>query len=376
MLMVAHDCNLNCAYCYETHKDSGRMDAGLAKELIEREFARVREDERFDELEVDFMGGEPLMNFELIREVVEWLESRRDAVPFICFATTNGTLLDEGRKNWFRRHRNAVWLGASVDGTEAMQRSNRGVAGEKIDLEFFRTTWPDQDFHMTVSRKTLPYLAQGVISLQGNGYRIASALAQGEDWSTEDARTYYGQLVQLAEHYLSEDGADLIPLNVLDRLVLLTESPSDGQCKYCGSGDHMVTYDIDGKPYPCHMFTPPVLGEAAVSCEEIDLTSDEAVRDPFCDTCALRGYCPTCVGFNYRYRGSPAARDRRMCAMTLAEAKAAGEFQLKAIADERLGFDAVTARHAKAALAARGMLAPFDLSNPRPPFARIDLQEE
>lgn len=375
MLMVAHDCNLNCAYCYEAHKDLGRMEVGLAKELIEREFARVRDDERFDELEVDFMGGEPLMNFELIREVVEWLESRRGVVPFICFATTNGTLLDEERKTWFRRHRNAVWLGASVDGTEAMQRLNRGASRGKIDLEFFRTTWPEQDFHMTVSRKTLPYLAQGVISLQRNGYRIASALAQGEDWSEEDARTYYGQLVQLAEHYLSDGGADLIPLNVLDRLVLLTEPSVGSQCKYCGSGDHMITYDIDGKSYPCHMFTPTVMGKSAVPCDDIDLTSDEAVRDPFCDTCVLRGYCPTCVGFNYRYRGSPAARDRRMCAMTLAEAKAASEFQLKAIADERLGFDAVTARHAKAALAASGMLAPFGLTNSKPPFVRHDLQE-
>ena len=89
MLMVTHACNLNCSYCYETHKKNAYMDVNLAKEIILREAQFVNDSDQFDELQIDFMGGEPFMNFPLIKEIVEWLESGVISVPWICFATTN-----------------------------------------------------------------------------------------------------------------------------------------------------------------------------------------------------------------------------------------------------------------------------------------------
>ena len=71
MLMVTHACNLNCAYCYELYKKNAYMKSDLAKELILREAQFVKESDQFDELEIDFMGGEPFMNFPLIKEIVE-----------------------------------------------------------------------------------------------------------------------------------------------------------------------------------------------------------------------------------------------------------------------------------------------------------------
>ncbi len=58
MLMVTHGCNLNCTYCYEKFKNGAkRMSIDLAKEIILKEIEIVKADERFEELEVDFMGG-------------------------------------------------------------------------------------------------------------------------------------------------------------------------------------------------------------------------------------------------------------------------------------------------------------------------------
>ena len=73
MLMVTHACNLNCTYCYEAHKKNAYMELELAKKIISKEAIFVEESSEFDELEIDFMGGEPFMNFPLIRAVVEWL---------------------------------------------------------------------------------------------------------------------------------------------------------------------------------------------------------------------------------------------------------------------------------------------------------------
>ena len=75
MLMVTHACNLNCSYCYETHKKNAYMDVNLAKEIILREAQFVNDSDQFDELQIDFMGGEPFMNFPLIKDIVEWLEN-------------------------------------------------------------------------------------------------------------------------------------------------------------------------------------------------------------------------------------------------------------------------------------------------------------
>ncbi|MBR4383744.1 MAG: 4Fe-4S cluster-binding domain-containing protein, partial [Selenomonadaceae bacterium] len=137
MLMVTHACNLNCTYCYESHKKNVYMDTNLAKEIISREAQFVHDSDQFDEMEIDFMGGEPFMNFPLIKSVVEWLEQGVISVPWICFASTNGTLITDEIKAWLREHKDSINLGASYDGTGQMQSTNRGTDKYNLDLEFF-----------------------------------------------------------------------------------------------------------------------------------------------------------------------------------------------------------------------------------------------
>lgn len=121
MLMITHACNLNCSYCYESHKQNAYMPVELAKEIISKEASFIKESDKFDEIQVDFMGGEPLMNFTLIKEIVEWLEGGGIDVPWICFASTNGTLIDHDMKEWLKQHKQYMVLGASYDGTSKMQ---------------------------------------------------------------------------------------------------------------------------------------------------------------------------------------------------------------------------------------------------------------
>lgn len=109
MLMITHACNLNCSYCYESHKQNAYMPVELAKEIISKEASFIKESDKFDEIQVDFMGGEPLMNFTLIKEIVEWLEGGGIDVPWICFASTNGTLIDHDMKEWLKQHKNNIW---------------------------------------------------------------------------------------------------------------------------------------------------------------------------------------------------------------------------------------------------------------------------
>ncbi|HBE77525.1 MAG TPA: hypothetical protein DDW65_07040 [Firmicutes bacterium] len=370
MLMVTHACNLNCTYCYEAHKDNQMMSFDLAKSLIMKEAELVQNDPRFDELEIDFMGGEPLMNFELIKRIIEWLAAEPFPVPFICFASTNGTLLDEERKAWFKKYRDLVWLGASYDGSDEMQRKNRGTEERTVDFSFFHETWPIQGFKLTVSKESLPHLAAGIFDSQRKGYRLAASLAQGVDWSDVEAELYLEQLRLLAKAYL--DNSRLIPINLLTRGLFGLTNPSRHQRRFCGTGVHMISYDVDGRSYGCHMFSPVVLGqERALELSKVEWTCDTIAVDARCNECCLKDYCPTCMGFNYRYRGDLSKRDFRWCKMILAEAIASCEFQIKVLAARCESLTEDEAKHGQSALNAYPLLSSFSVRKAEVPFKFI-----
>ena len=74
MLTVTRHCNLNCRYCYESYKGGGRrMSVETAKRVLEKEFERAARDGITEAMDISFMGGEPLEEFDMIREVSEWL---------------------------------------------------------------------------------------------------------------------------------------------------------------------------------------------------------------------------------------------------------------------------------------------------------------
>lgn len=353
-LMVTRACNLNCTYCYEPYKCADHktdMTFETAKEILRKEFEFVRSSDEYDEIEIDFMGGEPLMNFPLIKQIVEWLEQEPPSVSYICFATTNGTLVNR-YESWLRAHTKTFQLGASYDGTPEMQRVNRGT-GEYFEnnLELIHDIYPKQGFHMTISKETLPTLAEGVLFVQRKGWRLEAALAQGVDWNEQDARLYRSELEKLARAYLGKD-KNLMPLNLLTRpLVSIAEDPEKvKQEKFCGTGTHMATYDYDGKKYGCHLFTPIVLGERAIELKDIDFSCEDVQADPECANCRLKSICPTCAGFNYRYRGSLGKHDHRWCKMVAEQMRVACAFQIKKLSRqkyftaEELGYARVAAK--------------------------------
>ncbi len=308
------------------------MTIGQAKEIIVSEAEMVFNSDEYDELQIDFMGGEPLVNFDLIREIVEWLESDAINVPWICFATTNATLLDDERKAWFTEHRTSISLGASYDGTGNMQATNRGTGKYDIDLAFFHNLWPEQSFQMTISKETLPNLAEGVLYVQRKGYDINASLAQGIEWTLDDAKKYREQLTVLKDAYLKDHS--IRPLNRITRFVEVHDAPKNEfkQIHGCGSGHNMVTYDINGQKFGCHMFSTIVLGDEAVGTDEINWDDPDLMVETYCEECVLRQFCPTCPGFNLKYRGALNCRDKHWCPMVLAEALTACEFQIERLA--------------------------------------------
>lgn len=325
MLIITHSCNLNCTYCYEDHKDSKTMSFETAKKTILNEVEIVKQSDEFSELEVDFMGGEPFMNYELIQEIVEWMEFADFGVPFVTACATNGTLVTSEKYKWLIQHRKTFVPGLSYDGNGEMQAQNR--TKNSVDVDFFISTWPEQEIHVTISKESLPFLANGVLELQRKGALVNVALAQGVSWSDRDAMVYKRELQNLSDAYLCDDTVK--PISLLTRPLFNIGRYDGVPRKYCGTGKGMVTYDVDGKCYPCHLFSPVVVGQRAAQISDMNVCCDKAITDPYCSKCVYMNWCPTCYGFNFRDRGETWRRDHSWCSMVNVQARASCVFQLK-----------------------------------------------
>lgn len=325
-LLITRACNLNCIYCYERHKSEARMPFETARRIVEAELYETAHAGRYDGVDFHFLGGEPLLHFDLIRDLCEWTWSEARPCPYRFYVITNGTLLDASRRSWFESHAGRITVDVSVDGVDGMHRTNRGCSVHELPVEWVHRCWPGSRFKMTVSRQTLSGFAEGVISLVDRGYDVTASLAVGERWTDADVAEYTRQWERLSSYYRSiADGP------IWRQLLKSIDPLFDNSCvqdKCCGSGDSAVTYDVDGERYPCVIFTPLVSGQDMRGLLHGVRFDDPAVfADPACAGCFIRNMCKTCYGFNLRERGSLAERDKSVCGMFRVEIGAICSFQ-------------------------------------------------
>ncbi len=332
-LLVTHSCNLNCTYCFEKHKDLGKtkMSFETACRILTHEFemfANSRKNDT-DRLAIEFFGGEPLMNFELIKEVYEWVRINDPEFPLMFQLTSNGTLLSDEIMEWFENHKEDFRIVLSVDGDEDMHKATRGFSANRLPLDYIANNWPNSYFKMTLSKDTLPTYSRGIINLAQKGYRITSSLAEGIDWDSDDAEIYRRELLRIGEFYLEHPEIKVEqPFDMPFERLLYKESIPP---KNCGCATKTLAYDTDGTPYPCHLFIPIVRcnDDYRISNGRIDFNDDRALIDDYCLSCPLAKLCRTCYGYNLLDRGDVKARNLTKCKMLLAEMQVISSFQIQ-----------------------------------------------
>ena len=94
-------------------------------------------------------------------------------------------------KEWLKDHADVLQVGLSLDGTKEMHNINRCGSFDKIDLEFFKTVYPEESVKMTISKQTLGDIAEGVIFAQDLGYEVSCNLAYGIDWDCEENQNVF-----------------------------------------------------------------------------------------------------------------------------------------------------------------------------------------
>ena len=318
-LTLTENCNLSCVYCYEHNRTGRSMSLETAKTVLNEAFKAVGPD---DCLTIDFFGGEPFLEYERIKEIAEYVNveaaTGRLQSRYHFFATTNGTMIHGEIQEWLRQHRNFT-LGLSLDGNKYMHDINRSNSFDRIDLDFFISMYPAQPIKMTISDKTLPHLAEGVIFCHEKGFNISCNLAFGIDWTTAlYKKILEEQLDILINYYLGHPNVKPCSLLTRRRAVAGRTQSIDTVQRGGGSGTAMHTYDCDGTCYPCQFFMPISCGkEKSISSKTIEFFENVPIGylDEKCRECVIREVCPTCYGSNYVESGNIYKKSAAQCSL-------------------------------------------------------------
>ena len=353
-LHVAHTCNLNCSYCFASqgkyHGDRAVMSYEVGKQALD--FLIANSGTRRN-LEVDFFGGEPLMNFQVVKDLVAYARSieKQKGKNFRFTLTTNGVLVDDEVIEWANRECSNVVL--SLDGRkEIHDRFRVDYAGngswEKIVPKFqkFVEARQGKNYYMrgTFTHANPDFLndIQTMLDLGFSELSMEPVVCGADDPSKlteEDLAVVMEQYEKLAQLMLERDKAGK-PFTFYHYMIDLTGGP----CIYkrisgCGSGTEYMAVTPWGDLYPCHQFVGEErfrLGDIWEGVTNTEIQSEFAACNvyahPECRDCWARLYCSGgCAANAYHATGSVTGvyadgcklfRKRMECAIMVAVARA------------------------------------------------------
>jgi uncharacterized protein len=323
VLTITERCNLDCVYCFETNKTRREMSPAIAQTIIANEFARA---EDYDEIEIDLFGGEPTLRKEFIKDLVAWINRQSFQKPYIVFIETNGTLVHGEFQTWLTNNKEHVWIGLSLDGTPDTHNENRNRSYDDIDIGFFVEHYPKQPVRMTIHPTRVDRLCDDIMHLHSLGFgEIVATFAHGTAWDIPGIAVRLRlTLDHLCDYYLAHPHLKECSIFGMNLPAIFREDK--GIKKWCGTGTHMVSYDTDGKKYPCHVFQTFSIGDSAAVWEEmkgpVDFDRIADFRDPECSSCIIEGICPNCYGMNYVMNENALRRDKQLCSVVKVQALA------------------------------------------------------
>ena len=328
-ITLTQACNLNCIYCYECHKSTKFMSFEKAKEIIDKELTSISKDKN---IQFDLFGGEPFLNFQLIKQIVGYVEEKYNDYNVMLFIATNGTLLTKEIKEWLKSKTQILQCGLSLDGTKEMHDYNRDNSFDLIDLDFFANTYPEQIVKMTISQYSLKKLYECVKFCHEKGFQVSCNLAYGLDWSNkENVSILEEELLKLINYYL--ENLHIKPCSILDRPISSIAVLEKQAIRTCGAGWNMIAYDVDGESYPCQFFMPLSVGKEKAEKSKTLNFNDEIIGDdkldPKCTNCVVKAICPRCSGSNYMQTGNIYLQDDNMCKLNKIIFKARAYFKAK-----------------------------------------------
>jgi uncharacterized protein len=328
-LNVEQSCNMRCVYCYAGDGDYGKdssMSLSKAQEIVSGLAAGK------PYFHIHFFGGEPLLNFSLIRALVTWCEAL-GTTKFRYSITTNGLLIRETVMQFLKDYRFSMTLSYDGKAIQESQRKNKDETGGKTDrvrekivkyLDDLKKL-PSFKIRSTIAREEIGNFASALEdSLKTFGAKVGFSPAfidkhgqQYSDRNTDELALSLGLVVE--KLIAAEDFDTILQISTIRSFIDLLHRGRIN-VNACAAGINYLSVSTDGTYYLCHRFTEDSSARVGDYKTGIDHTRLERIRqhrlgglEP-CRSCWMRKWCGGgCFHDNKVANGDELVIDRRFC---------------------------------------------------------------
>lgn len=325
-LHISHDCNLACRYCFagqgEYQGDRALMSFEVGRKALD--FLIANSGSRRN-LEVDFFGGEPLMNFDVVKQLVAYgrEQEKLHNKNFRFTLTTNGVLLDDDIMEFCNQEMGNVVL--SIDGRKEihdyMRPARNGKGSYDLILPKFQKFAESRNQDKYYVRGTFTHyntdFSRDVLQLADEGFRqismepVVSPPEEPYAITEEDVPAICAEYDKLAKEMLKREKEGR-GFNFFHFMLDLSGGPCVAKrLSGCGSGTEYLAVTPWGDLYPCHQFVGNqdfLLGNVDDGIVRTDLQDEFKTCNVYakekCRECFARYYCSGgCAANSYNFHG-------------------------------------------------------------------------
>jgi uncharacterized protein len=324
--IVTDDCQLRCHYCYLTKKGTGNaMTFDIAKKAIDLCLNNKTEFME-DSVIWDFIGGEPLLEIQLIDKICDYIKLKTYEMDHVWFGnyrisiSTNGLLYDNAYvQKFIKKNINHLSLSISIDGIKEKHDAQRvypNGRGSYEDVIKVIPHWIQQfgdnvNTKATVASEDLRYIKDSVLHMFDLGIKYVNMNTVFENvWKDGDDEILEEQLILLGNYIIKHKLYNDYNCSFFSEAIGEPLDPLVFNENWCGAGMMLAVYP-NGDLYPCVRFAPYSMNSKRIrkigDCfSGIDknklrpfLTLDRTTQSTeSCISCPVASGCAWCQGYN------------------------------------------------------------------------------
>jgi len=356
-LVNTQDCNLRCTYCYEHGKGEGKvMPISIAKKTIDMLFKSDIENSKYlnnknaTALILEFIGGEPFLEIDLLDEIVEYFKykaitlNHRWKTYYMISISTNGILyLDSKVQRFLKKNDGRISVTITIDGNKELHDSCRVFPNGEGSYDIVEKAYKkylSQDLNdrkatkLTLAPANVSYLFEATKHLYNMGLtHVFANCVFEEGWTKEHALILYNEMKKLADYLIEDEKINKYTCTLFEPTLGKSMLETDNE-NWCGGTGKMLAIDCDGIVYPCLRYLPfslkeglepivvgdvnngvAILPEHKEKMEELNLITRRSQSTDECFNCPIASGCAWCSAYNYEVFGTPNKRATFICVM-------------------------------------------------------------